>query len=169
MIKLRLLIALLICTVNVQSLAAISMTSPAFQNEGLIPKKYSCYGANISPPLSWKDAPIGTKSFVLTIDDIDSKKGPMNHWVLYNIPSEIDHLDEATPLPTNAAAANNSWGKAEYTGPCPASGLHRYVFTLYAVDALLDFTSDVSKKNIMEEIKYLIIGKTELKGQYKHP
>ena len=125
---------------------AMTLNSPAFQQNGHIPSKYTCEGEDVSPPLAWKGVPDGTKSLVLIIDDPDAPdpKAPKMvwvHWVVYNI------LPSAKSLPENAGKARlpqgtllglNDFKKTEYGGPCPPTGRHRYFHKLYALDITLD-------------------------------
>src|SRR3990167_2377818 len=80
---------------------AFSLTSSAFQADGLIPQKYTCDGLDISPPLAWKDAPPNTQSFALIFDDPDAPVGTWDHWILYNMPSTLTQLSENAKLPAD--------------------------------------------------------------------
>jgi len=124
--------------------AAFTLTSAAFKNNAAIPEKYSfnamgCTGENVSPPLEWKNAPAGTKSFALMAHDPDAPTGSgWWHWVVYNIPADATSLPEgatAATLPKGAAQGNTDFGKPGWGGPCPppGSGKHHYNFTLFAL------------------------------------
>ena len=124
--------------------AAFTLTSSAFKNNGTIPEKYAfngmgCTGQNVSPPLEWKNAPAGTKSFALMVHDPDAPTGSgWWHWVVYNIPAGATSLPEgatAATLPKGAVEGNTDFGKPAYGGPCPppGSGKHHYNFTLFAL------------------------------------
>ena len=82
---------------------AITITSLAFKEGGMIPAKYTCDGQNISPPLKWEQIPKGTKSFALISDDPDAPMGTWVHWVMWNIPAEANGLPENIP-PTKELA-----------------------------------------------------------------
>ena len=89
---------------------ALILTSPAFANNGAIPKQYTCEGADISPPLRWSGAPQGTKSFALIVDDPDAPdprapKITWVHWVVYNIPADANELAEGVAKKGPAAGA----------------------------------------------------------------
>jgi len=113
---------------------AFRVWSPAFPPGGRIPRVYTCDGRDHSPPLRWTGAPVGTRSFVLIMDDPDAPGGTFTHWVLFDIPATRTELPEALPRGTVGKAGTTSFGRAGYGGPCPPSGVHRYVFTLYALD-----------------------------------
>src|SRR5207302_7530741 len=122
---------------------AFAVSSPAFADNGAIPKQYTCEGADISPPLNWSGAPQGTRSFALIVDDPDAPdpKAPKMtwvHWVLYDMPAEATGLKEAVGLrPHGGRDGSNDWKRVGYGGPCPPIGSHRYFFNLYAVDTLV--------------------------------
>jgi Raf kinase inhibitor-like YbhB/YbcL family protein len=118
------------------------LTSPAFHETKPIPSRYANYGvpggANISPPLRWSCSPAGTKSFALSMIDHNPSPHQWSHWLLVNIPSVVEELPTgASPakLPICSMELFNSFGEKGYSGPQPpqTSGVHRYVFTLYAL------------------------------------
>src|SRR5260221_2061619 len=97
-----------------------SVTSSAFQMRQAIPTKYTCDGANISPPLTWSQAPANTQSFALIVDDPDSSSGDFTHWILYNISPDINQLSENfSNHSQNALHGLNSDQHTQYDGPCP--------------------------------------------------
>jgi Raf kinase inhibitor-like YbhB/YbcL family protein len=112
--------------------AALALTSPAFAGGGRIPVRYTCDGAGLSPPLRWTAPPRGTRSFTLTVIDPDAPGGRFVHWVAAGIPPSSRGLPAGAHAPREAL---NSAGSRGWTGPCPPSGTHRYVFTLRAVGA----------------------------------
>jgi len=148
----------------------MKLTSTAFEHNQEIPRKYSCDGKNISPELSWKGAPEATKSFVLICDDPDAPGGTFVHWVYYNIPGNVQSVPEDVPgdprpVP-GGVQGKNSFGKTGYGGPCPPGGTHRYFFTLYALDIMLDAPADLSKEELLSSIDGHVIGDTQLMGTY---
>ena len=154
---------------------ALELASTAFAHNEDIPAKYTCDGENISPPLTWSGVPIGTEALALIVDDPDAPdpENPQRtfvHWVLYNISPELEGLSEGTNegnLPTGARSGVNDWGNADYGGPCPPTGRHRYFFKLYALDsALLDF-NEPTKEELLETIEEHILEAAELVGTYK--
>lgn len=146
------------------NLMAFTLTSEAFEKGNRIPKKYTCQGDNISPPLTW-DKVEGAKSYVLLVDDPDAPKGTVDHWVLFNIDPSTRHINEGS-VPKGAVQGLNQKGDNRYMGPCPPSGTHRYFFRLYALNRLIDLNQNVKKSQVEEAIKPYIISQTELMGTY---
>ncbi len=146
------------------------LTSPAFDHGKPIPRKYTCKGKDISPPLEWKNPPEGTRSFALIVDDPDAPMGTWDHWVLYNIPAEKRSLPEGMPtdskLPDGSRNGKNSWHRLGYGGPCPPSGTHRYFFRLYALDTTLDLPSGAGKKEVLRAMEGHVLAQAELMGTY---
>lgn len=127
----------------------IEVKSSAFQDGGMIPKRYTCDGQDISPPLSWGGVPANAKSIALIMDDPDAPVGTWVHWVLFNIPPGTKELAEKIPpslsLPDGARHGKNGWGKLGYGGPCPPGGTHRYYFKFYALDIILNVQGGITK------------------------
>jgi Raf kinase inhibitor-like YbhB/YbcL family protein len=115
--------------------ASISVTSPAFGDGQTIPERYTCRGAGQSPPLRWSGVPAGSSSVALVVTDPDAPRGTFVHWVLYDLPGEDGELS-AGQVPAGAQQGENSAGKSGWYPPCPPSGTHHYVFTVYALDGL---------------------------------
>ena len=117
----------------------MQLTSSSFGEGEPIPSEHTCDGADTSPPLSWTDVPDGTQSLALIVDDPDARG--FVHWVLANIPAGTRELPEGegdaigTPGP-------NDFGRSGWGGPCPPSGEHRYVFSLYALPATISDATD---------------------------
>ena len=153
----------------------MQLTSSAFTHEGRIPKKYTCESDDLSPPLQWGDAPAETKSFALIVDDPDAPDPakPQRvyvHWVLYNIPANTTGLDENASrknLPAGTITGVNDWDKAEWGGPCPPIGRHRYFFKLYALDTILSGLSSPKKKDVESAMQGHILAQAELMGTYQ--
>lgn len=143
---------------------AFTLSSDAFKHGERIPKKYTCQGDNVSPPLSW-DAVKEAKSYVLIVDDPDAPKGTVDHWVLFNIEPTIHRIFEGEP-PKGAVQGLNIQGQNKYKGPCPPTGTHRYFFKLYALNQKLDLSPNVTKKDVEEAMKSHIINQTQLIGTY---
>ena len=146
----------------------LTLSSTAFSNSAEIPSRFTCHGADVSPPLSWKDAPSKTKSFVLMVEDPDAPAGTWTHWILFNIPSTISKLEEATTVPNGAMVGLNSWGNMRYQGPCPPSGTHRYYFKLYALNITLPLPKNTYAITIIEALKTHVLDQAELIGLYTH-
>jgi Raf kinase inhibitor-like YbhB/YbcL family protein len=118
----------------------MTITSPAFQSGQTIPAKYTCEGADISPPLQWSDVPAEAKSLSLICDDPDAPVGTWIHWVFYDLPVTTPELTEkmstSEKLPNGAKQGMNDFNRVGYGGPCPLPGKpHRYYFKLYALVA----------------------------------
>ncbi|MGD2095366.1 MAG: YbhB/YbcL family Raf kinase inhibitor-like protein [Phycisphaerales bacterium] len=149
----------------------IKITSSAFQKDGMIPSKYTCDGADISPPLQWDAVPEGTKSIALINDDPDAPMGTWVHWVLYNLPADTKELAENIPpeetLPNGAKQGITDFGRIGYGGPCPPGGTHRYFFKIYALDTQLALEAGASKSQLLKAMKGHILVQGELMGKYK--
>jgi hypothetical protein len=149
---------------------AFEVHSIAFTAGGTIPKKYTCDGLDVSPPLSWTDLPTGTKSLALIMDDPDAPVGTWVHWVLYNLPPSTHELPEGTPtsetLASGARQGTNDFRKVGYGGPCPPPGpAHRYFFKLYALDTELNLAPKATKKQLEAALKRHILAQAELIGR----
>lgn len=151
---------------------ALQLTSGAFADGGEIPARYTCEGQNISPPLAWMGAPAATRSFVLIVDDPDAPdpEAPRMvwvHWVLYNLPADIDHLTEAvSALPAGAISGITDFQRTGYGGPCPPIGRHRYFFKLYALDTLLPDHGATGKTQVEQAMRGHILAQAQLMGTY---
>ena len=114
----------------------MQLTSMDFGEGGWIPSRFTCDGENISPQLSWLDAPSQTHSFALVCADHDAPSGVWYHWALYDLPPSVRELAADWPLARRLPPqAINDFGRPGYSGPCPprGAGPHRYYFTLYAL------------------------------------
>ena len=140
------------------------LRSRNFKDNNNIPSEFTCDGRDVSPQLSWEDVPDETKSFALSVTDPDAPVGTWIHWLLYDIAKEVRSIDEGSP-PGGAKQVENDWGRREYGGPCPPSGTHRYIFTLYALNA--DHLEDVGKRNFFDKVEKHTLEKAVLKGLYK--
>jgi Raf kinase inhibitor-like YbhB/YbcL family protein len=111
---------------------AFHLFSNAFPEGGMIPKLYTCEGADVSPSLEWSDAPDGTLSFALLMEDPDAPAGVWTHCMLWDIPGKVHTLAQGAK--DVGVAGTNDFGKPGYGGPCPPHGLtHRYYFRLFAM------------------------------------
>lgn len=150
------------------------LTSPAFAAGQEIPEKFTCQGGNVSPPLAWTAPPPGTKSLMLIVSDPDAPDpaAPLMtwvHWVVYAIPPDLRELPEGASrkLPTGVRHALNDWRSADYGGPCPPKGRHRYVFRLYALDLPPSNRGGVPHANLARIIKGHVLATAELTGTYE--
>jgi Raf kinase inhibitor-like YbhB/YbcL family protein len=150
--------------------AAMEVRSQTFKPGGMIPAKYTCDGADISPPLTWLDPPTGTKSFALIMDDPDAPVGTWVHWVIWNVPATARGLEENIPktasLPSGARQGTNDFKRTGYGGPCPPSGTHRYFFKLYALGTTLNLSPETTKSVLEDAMRHHILAQSELIGKY---
>lgn len=152
---------------------AFLLTSLAFAQLAALPPRYTCEGANLSPPLSWSGVPPGTRSLALVVDDPDAPdpaapKTTWVHWVVYNLPATAPGLPEGgKPLPAGAREGNNDWQKPGYGAPCPPIGRHRYFFKLYALDVRLPDLGPVTKGGLEKAMGGHVLGRAELVGTYQ--
>ena len=151
-----------------------ALRSSSFSNGAPIPMQYSLQGGNLSPPLSWSNAPANTNSFVLIMDDPDAPGGTWDHWIIYNIPAGTTSLAENAgafgdgDLPSGAVHGTNSWGNNYYQGPSPPSGTHRYYIKLYALSVSQLNPSGTNKAAIEAAMQGKILKQTQLMGTYTY-
>jgi Raf kinase inhibitor-like YbhB/YbcL family protein len=140
------------------------ITSTAFQDGKEIPKRFTCDGENVSPPLAWTGAPAGAKAFALIVDDPDAPSGLFTHWIVLNLPASTHALPEAAKP---ADQGTNDFRKVGYGGPCPPKGRHRYFFHLYALKDELSGLNSPSRKEIDAALKGHVVGEATLMGTYQ--
>lgn len=149
----------------------IELSSSGFQEGGAIPKKYTCDGENVSPPLAWTGVPAETKSLAIIADDPDAPAKTWVHWVLYELDPELSGLPEGvgpsgSPGGVGIAGINDS-KQTGYSGPCPPKGSpHRYYFKLYALDTALGLKPGASKKEVENRMQGHILAQGQLMGTY---
>jgi Raf kinase inhibitor-like YbhB/YbcL family protein len=144
---------------------ALELQSNAFEAGQTILTRFTCEGQNVSPPLSWRGVPDGTKTLALIFDDPDAPNGTFSHWVLYNIPVGVTELPEnaSENLPQGIMQGRNSYGNARYDGPCPPHGSeHQYYFRLFAVDEQIDMTAGATRAQILDHMQKHGLENTEL-------
>lgn len=154
----------------------LEITSSAFAQQAEIPRRYTCDGDDVSPPLQWRGVPSEARSLALIVDDPDAPdpKAPKMtyvHWVLVDMPPTATGLPEAATtksLPTGTREGVNDWKKTGYGGPCPPIGRHRYFFKLYALDRMLNLDRP-TKADVEKAMQGHIVAKAELMGTYQHP
>ncbi len=152
------------------ALSDMALTSTVFADGGAIPTKHTGDAEDVSPPLSWSNAPDGTKSFALICHDPDAplvKPGTYGyvHWVLYGIPGDVGELPEGA---SDYVQGTNDFGNPGYGGPMPppGHGTHRYFFWLLALDADLDLPPGLTMWELLERIEPNVIGMNRLMGTY---
>lgn len=163
-IALGLLMACQPPAIDTANAAKFKLSSPAFEDSGLIPQKYTCQGDNVSPELNWSEAPANTKSFALIMDDPDAPHGTFTHWMLHDIPATTSELQAHA-----GTALRNSFGRAAYGGPCPppGHGPHRYVFTLYAIDVPALGVRGKTRASLEQAVRAHTLGTARLIGRYE--
>ncbi|MBI4678475.1 MAG: YbhB/YbcL family Raf kinase inhibitor-like protein [Elusimicrobia bacterium] len=154
----------------------MELKSPSFENNSTVPKRHTCSGEDVSPPLAWTGAPQGTRSLALIMDDPDAPVGTWVHWVLYDLPAESKGLAEGLPkketLP-DGAKQGLCWGvedfsRVGYHGPCPPPGKpHRYSFRLYALKEPLGLPPKATKAEVLKAMAGRVLGQAELVGAFK--
>jgi Raf kinase inhibitor-like YbhB/YbcL family protein len=145
-----------------------TLTVSAFDTGGLIPAKFTCEGANVSPESRWSDAPAGAKSFALIVDDPDAPVGTFTHWLLFDIPADRTNLAEGEK--SIGMAGKNDFGHAGYGGPCPprGHGPHRYFFTLYALDiASLQLRGGAARRDVEAALRGHVLAEAQSMGRYE--
>lgn len=142
------------------------ISSLAFENNGDVPEQYTCDGDNVSPPLKIKGVPEGAKSLVLVVDDPDSPTGTWIHWTVWNINPKTVAIESGS-VPSGATEGLNSFGNIGYGGPCPAGGVHRYFFKLFALDVNVGLGSGATYQELEQMISGHVLARAELVGQYK--
>ena len=155
---------------------ALVLTSPAFSQNGEIPRQHTCDSDDISPVLEWSGVPAEAKSLVLIVDDPDAPdpaapKMVWVHWVLYNLPPTTTGLGEAITtkdLPPGTLEGQNDWKHVGYRGPCPPVGRHRYFHKLYALDTVLSDLKSPTKAQVEAAMQEHVIAQAELMATYQH-
>jgi Raf kinase inhibitor-like YbhB/YbcL family protein len=149
--------------------APFVLTSGAIPGD-VIPDFYSCKGENVSPDFDWGDPPAGTQSFALIFDDPDAGGSGWVHWVIFNIPPDArrigENVNEDADL-SGGIQGTNSWGQTLYGGPCPPQGqTHNYVFTLFALDTMLDLDLTATRQILLSAMEGHILAETSLTSAF---
>ena len=170
-LRLAILSLCLSCTNNGTKETFMKLTSPAFNAKGIIPSRYTCEGANISPPLEITNVPANAKSLVLIMDDPDvpaqiRAERIWDHWIIFNMPPTIHQIPENTG-PIAGVYGMTTFGHTRYGGPCPPDREHRYFFKLYALDTMLHLKEGATKKEIEKAMQGHIIADAQLMGRYE--
>ncbi len=144
----------------------MKIESAAFEDNKLIPPKYTCDGENVNPPLIISDVPENAKSLVLIVDDPDAPRGTWVHWTIWNMDPGVKEIPENS-FPRNAVEGITDSGRSGYSGPCPPYGTHRYFFKLFALNTTLEIGASARAADIEREMKGNILAKAQLVGLYK--
>ena len=158
-------------TAGSETATGFLLASSAFEGGERIPTRYTCDGEDISPPLSWKGVPEGTRSLALVVEDPDAPRGTFVHWVIYDIPPDTEGLPAGVPrereLASGARQGINDFGVIGYRGPCPPPGkLHRYFFILLALDVELPLEPGATQAELETALKGHVLGEAKLMGTY---
>jgi Raf kinase inhibitor-like YbhB/YbcL family protein len=143
----------------------LAVSSPAFVQRGAIPAKYTCDGADVSPPLLIGNVPAATGSIALIVDDPDAP-GTWVHWLVWNVDPRVREIGEGK-APAGGTEGRNDWGRNSYGGPCPPSGAHRYFFRLYALDASVKLAPSSTRTDLERAMAGHVLAHGQLTGIYK--
>jgi Raf kinase inhibitor-like YbhB/YbcL family protein len=145
----------------------LRLSSPAFTDGGSIPAEYTCDGEDVSPPLEWEPGPEGTAAWVLICEDPDARA--WIHWLVVNLPAAVTGLgrNASGSLPEGAMEGETDFGPAMYRGPCPPSGEHRYVFTVYALSEPLIQGAQVTATQVRADMYGKVLAEGVLTGRYR--
>lgn len=153
------------------ALSHMQVRSSGFSAHGRLPARYAVEGENLSPPLAWSGAPEGTQSFAVICHDPDAplvKPGAYGfvHWVLYNLPADLEGLEEATDKGTSGVT---DFGGSGYGGPNPPEGhgLHHYYFWVLALDQELNLEPGLTLWQFLERAEPHVLGMNRIVGCYE--
>ena len=148
-----------------QAAPAVGIASGAFNNGATIPKRFTCSGAGVSPPLTFFDPPAATRQLALVVEDPDADR--FLHWTVLGIPPDTPGFD-AGKAPRGTVQTENGFGDRGWGAPCPPEGdkPHRYVFALYALDAPLGLGDDASADEVRNAIAHHAIARGDWVGRF---
>jgi len=141
----------------------LQLTSSVFSDGGAIPARHTCDGDDAPIPLDWSGLPDGTAELALVMDDPDARG--FVHWLLVGIPPTAEGIGEAS-LPPGAREGRNDFGGTGYRGPCPPSGTHRYVLTLYALARPLELSAAPTADDVRRAASGITLAQAQLAGAY---
>jgi Raf kinase inhibitor-like YbhB/YbcL family protein len=142
----------------------ITVSSTAFSDGGDIPRRYTCDGEDVSPPLSFAGIPSGAQELALLVDDPDAPGGTFVHWVAWGIDPSKAALAEGESA---SGAGTNGFRRRGYGGPCPPrGGPHRYVFTVFALSRRLDLPAGASADDLRRAVSGAVLAEGRLVGRY---
>lgn len=143
--------------------------STSFEHGGNVPRRHTCDGDDVSPPLRWTGEPASTQAYALIVDDPDAPRGTWVHWVVYDLPAEVHELDMGADVASirGALEGRTDFGRTGYGGPCPPPGpAHRYFFKLYALDQPTGLPPGATKADVEQAIEGHVLARAELMGRY---
>ena len=152
---------------NDSTTTGLQIISPAFREGAAIPIQYSCKGQNVSPPLNILNVPDDAKSLALIMHDPDAPSGDYVHWTMWDIPTSTETI-AAHSVPTGAVQGRNSHHENKYMGPCPpaGTGVHRYMFELYALDTSLSLPPETTRDQLKRAMEGHILEQHTLTGTF---
>jgi hypothetical protein len=148
---------------------AFTLKVKGFDDGGSIPHRFTCDGADSSPALEWAGEPRGTESFALILDDPDAPAGTWTHWLLWDLPAHVHSCPEGFRPGAAGASGKNDFGQTGYGGPCPPKGrgVHRYYFTLFALDRpVLGLPPGAKRQELDRALKGRVLGRAQYMGRY---
>lgn len=153
----------------------LTVTTTAFKSGDPIPPKYTCQGEDVSPPFEIRNAPEGTRSLALLVDDPDAPSRSFTHWTIFNLSPDTSVLSEALDVEEQFGDAGdlplegvNDFGSLGYGGPCPPPGtLHHYHFRFYALEIRLDLENGVTRKQITQAMDGHVLDETDYIGTFE--
>jgi Raf kinase inhibitor-like YbhB/YbcL family protein len=143
----------------------ITVSSDAFTDGAALPERHTCDGDNVSPPLDWSGAPDGTAAYVLIVDDPDARG--FIHWVAADIPADTTSLADGASGTSPGTEGRNDFGGTGWGGPCPPSGTHRYVFTVYALSEPLGLEGTPDASAVRRAMEGRMLAQGRLIGTYR--
>lgn len=145
----------------------LTVTSPAYPDAGTIPRRYTCEGENVSPPLAITGVPARTASLALLLQDPDAPSGTFTHWLAWGLNPHTARLT-AGEHPSGAAEGRNGFGRTGYGGPCPPRGdrPHRYVLTVYATDRDPGLAPTATPHDLLRALSGHTLATGTLTGRY---
>ncbi|MFH8337709.1 YbhB/YbcL family Raf kinase inhibitor-like protein [Streptomyces sp. AM6-12] len=145
----------------------LTVTSTAYRDGGTVPRRFTCDGADVSPPLALSGVPAGTGSLAVTVRDLDAPGGTLIHWLVWDIAAGTRRLS-AGAHPPGAVEGRNSFGETGYSGPCPPHGdhPHRYVLTVYATDRRPPLSPAASPGDLRRALSGHTLATGTLTGRY---
>lgn len=151
----------------------MDLTSSAFHHGGEMPRRCTCEGEDLAPPLRWSGVPANAASLALIVDDPDAPdpakpQRTWVHWVAFDIPLGTGGLPaDGQALPASHREGLNDWKRLGYGGPCPPIGRHRYFFKLYALDTTLATLAQPTKAELEQAMKGHVLAEAVLMGTYQ--
>jgi Raf kinase inhibitor-like YbhB/YbcL family protein len=150
---------------QINTTTPMTISSSAFLDSQAIPKQYTCDGDGINPPLQFNDVPGEAKSLALLVEDPDAPTGTWIHWLMWNIPPAVTEIAQNS-VPQGAVQGQGSSGQNVFGAPCPPSGIHHYIFTVYVLDSKLTLPSYSTAENLQSAMQGHIITQAQIIGLY---